>query len=137
MSGGHAVLPADFPAEMTYLAPESAGPGGQTGAIGGGNVATGEPRGGSSFGQLPRRSGRACGVSQEELAERAGVGVRTISDLERGRTTRPYRQTVSSLAEALGLSGEQRDEFARLSRHGRETAPGDQAGTGEASGSAM
>lgn len=138
MSGGHAVLPADFPAEMTYLAPESAGPGGQTGAIGGGNVATGEPSGGSSFGQLLRRSRRACGLSQEELAERAGVGVRTISDLERGRTTRPYRQTLGSLAEALGLSGEQRDEFARLSRHGwRETAPGDQAGAGEASGRAV
>jgi tetratricopeptide (TPR) repeat protein/transcriptional regulator with XRE-family HTH domain len=71
-----------------------------------------------AFGQLLRRVRRATGLSLEELGGRAGVGVRTISDLERGRTSRPYRHTVSSLAEALGLQGRQLDEFVRLSHQG-------------------
>jgi tetratricopeptide (TPR) repeat protein/transcriptional regulator with XRE-family HTH domain len=76
-----------------------------------------------AFGQLLRRCRRACGLSQEELAERAGVGVRTICDLERDRRIRPYRQTVGSLAEALGLRGPQLEEFVRLSRQARGPAP--------------
>src|SRR4051794_17636286 len=56
-----------------------------------------------SFGELLRRHRRAAGLSQEELAARAGVGVRTISDLERGVAGRPYRGTRAQLVEALGL----------------------------------
>lgn len=78
-----------------------------------------------AFGMLLRRFRRASGLSQEELAERAGVGVRTICDLERGQRTRPYRQTVVALAEALGLRGPQRDDFVRLSRQGRRLVPND------------
>jgi tetratricopeptide (TPR) repeat protein/transcriptional regulator with XRE-family HTH domain len=73
-----------------------------------------------AFGQLLRRCRRASGMSQEELGERARVGVRTICDLERGRRARPYQQTVGSLAEALGLRGPQLEEFVRLSRQSRE-----------------
>jgi tetratricopeptide (TPR) repeat protein/DNA-binding XRE family transcriptional regulator len=81
--------------------------------------------GAAAFGQLLRRRRRASGLSQEELAERAGVGVRTICDLERGQRTRPYRQTIGSLAEALGLRGLELDEFVRLSRQGRGPVPDD------------
>jgi tetratricopeptide (TPR) repeat protein/transcriptional regulator with XRE-family HTH domain len=73
----------------------------------------------SAFGQILRGYRRASDLSQEELSDRAGVSVRTICDLERGRTARPFRQTVGLLADALGLHGEQRDEFLRLSRQGR------------------
>ncbi|MBV9279902.1 MAG: helix-turn-helix transcriptional regulator, partial [Chloroflexi bacterium] len=38
----------------------------------------------AAFGDLLRRLRAAAGLSQEDLAERAGLGVRTISDLERG-----------------------------------------------------
>jgi DNA-binding XRE family transcriptional regulator len=38
----------------------------------------------SSFGELLRDHRRAAELTQEELAERAGVSVRTVSDLERG-----------------------------------------------------
>ncbi len=76
-----------------------------------------------AFGQLLRRCRRASGLSQEELGERAGVSVRAICDLERGRRIRPYRRTVSSLAAALGLRGARLDEFVRLSRQGREPTP--------------
>jgi transcriptional regulator with XRE-family HTH domain len=42
-------------------------------------------------------------MTQEELAEKAGLSVRAISDLERGLTTKPRRSSVQLLANALGL----------------------------------
>ncbi len=45
----------------------------------------------------------AAGLTQEELAEQSGVSVRTIADLERGRTRRPYPSSVRALTRALGL----------------------------------
>jgi tetratricopeptide (TPR) repeat protein len=44
-----------------------------------------------------------AGLTQEDLAERSGVSVRAIADLERGRTRRPYPSSVRALARALGL----------------------------------
>jgi tetratricopeptide (TPR) repeat protein/DNA-binding XRE family transcriptional regulator len=44
-----------------------------------------------------------AGLTQEDLAERSGVSVRAIADLERGRTRRPYPSSVRALAQALGL----------------------------------
>ncbi len=38
----------------------------------------------ATFGELLRRSRVATGLTQEELAERAGLSARGISDLERG-----------------------------------------------------
>jgi len=45
-----------------------------------------------------------AGLTQEELAERAGLTPHAISALERGARTRPYPHTVRALAEALALS---------------------------------
>ncbi len=84
-----------------------------------------EPASRSALGEALRRWRRASGLTQEELAERAAVGVRTIADLERGRTARPYRQTVGALAEALGLDGQHRAEFVRLSRQSPTPLPSD------------
>jgi transcriptional regulator with XRE-family HTH domain len=65
--------------------------------------------GGIEFGTLLRQHRRAARLSQEELAEQAGVAVRTISDLERGVAGRPQRHTMLLLVEALGLDeGERR-----------------------------
>ncbi|MFD7558319.1 helix-turn-helix domain-containing protein [Streptomyces sp. NPDC059835] len=44
-----------------------------------------------------------AGLSQEELAQAAGLSVRALSDLERGRTRGPQRRTVRALATVLGL----------------------------------
>ncbi len=63
---------------------------------------------GSSFGALLRRYREAVGLTQEELAQRAGLSVRGISDLERGLRQAPRRDTVELLAEALDLSSQQR-----------------------------
>jgi len=59
---------------------------------------------------------RAAGMTQAELAGRAGVGIRTVRDLERGRASRPQRTTVELLASGLGLTGRQRAEFIALAR---------------------
>jgi class 3 adenylate cyclase/DNA-binding XRE family transcriptional regulator len=56
------------------------------------------------FGALLRRYRVAAGLSQEALAERARLSVRGISDLERGLSRTPRRETVALLAEALGLT---------------------------------
>ena len=51
----------------------------------------------------PRDHRRATGLTQEELAERAGVSPRSISEMERGGAHVPRRDTVALLASALEL----------------------------------
>src|SRR3954452_6744192 len=60
---------------------------------------------GSGFDVVLRRHRLRAKLTQEELAARAAIGVRTVRDLERGRASRPQRTTVELLAAALGLSG--------------------------------
>src|SRR5260221_3920611 len=66
------------------------------------------PIGMPSFGPLLRRYREAAGLTQEELAVRAGLSARGISDLERGRRQTPRLETVRLLAEALALPLHQR-----------------------------
>ncbi len=55
-----------------------------------------------TFGALLRRHRLAAGLTQEALAERAGVSTRGLQHLERDRTA-PRAETVRLLADALGL----------------------------------
>ncbi|WP_433045799.1 BTAD domain-containing putative transcriptional regulator [Dactylosporangium sp. CS-033363] len=59
--------------------------------------------GGEDFGARLRRHRVAAGLSQRELAERVGLSVAAIRDLEQGRTRRPHRGSAQALAEVLGL----------------------------------
>src|SRR6476659_271622 len=65
----------------------------------------------STFGQLLRRHRLAAGLTQEALAERAGVSTRGVQDLERGVHATPRADTVQLLFEALSLQGEARAEL--------------------------
>ncbi len=56
-----------------------------------------------TLGQWLRQARLAVPMTLEELADRSGVSVRTISDLERGRTRKPYPRTVRLLTATLGL----------------------------------
>ncbi len=55
-------------------------------------------------------------LTQEALAERAGVSVRRIRDLERGTAHRPRVDTVRLLAEALGLPPDAHAAFVAAAR---------------------
>ncbi len=58
----------------------------------------------------------ASGMTQEELAERAGISARTVSDLERGLRTGVHPETARRLALALGLGDQERLQFETLAR---------------------
>ena len=60
------------------------------------------------FGAVLKRFRVAAGLTHEALAERAGLGARTISDLERGISRAPRAATLGLLVAALGLSPDQR-----------------------------
>ena len=76
-----------------------------------------------SFGALLRGFRLAAGLSQEALAERAGMSARGISDLERGIHRAPYKQTLDLLLDALELDREQRAQMAAAARRpGRNAA---------------
>jgi tetratricopeptide (TPR) repeat protein/DNA-binding XRE family transcriptional regulator len=66
---------------------------------------------GRGFGGRLASCRRLAGLSQEELAGRSGMSVRTIGNLERGRARWPHPDTVRRLADALELRGGVRDEF--------------------------
>ena len=75
---------------------------------------------GEDFGFRLRACRRSASLSQQELARRSGLSIRTISDLERGRTRWPYRDSLSRLADALELAGPARADFIALA--GRRVA---------------
>jgi predicted ATPase/DNA-binding XRE family transcriptional regulator len=63
---------------------------------------------GLTFGSRLRQLREGAGLTQEELALRAGLSPRAISALERGERQRPYPHTVRTLADALGLTEQER-----------------------------
>jgi predicted ATPase/transcriptional regulator with XRE-family HTH domain/Tfp pilus assembly protein PilF len=65
----------------------------------------------AGFGTLLRRHRVAAGLTQEALAERAGVSARGVQDLERGVHATPRADTVRMLADALQLAGEDRADL--------------------------
>ncbi|MFH8570416.1 NACHT domain-containing protein [Streptomyces sp. NPDC017993] len=77
-------------------------------------------------------------MTQEALAERAGVGVRTIRGLETGERADPRVTTVRLLADALRLSPEEREELlaAAVRRTGDGGRPEDPTGDGSRPGAA-
>jgi tetratricopeptide (TPR) repeat protein/DNA-binding XRE family transcriptional regulator len=69
----------------------------------------------SRFGALLRRYRTAAGLSQEDLAAKAGLSTDAISAHERGHR-HPYRHTVQRLADALALRPPDRAAFEAAAR---------------------
>jgi transcriptional regulator with XRE-family HTH domain/predicted ATPase len=69
------------------------------------------------FGELLRHYRLTAGLTQEALAERAGVSARAISDLERDGRRAPRADTVALLVAALGLSAQAQATFEAAAHH--------------------
>ena len=83
-----------------------------------------ERRDPSPVGELLRHHRIAAALSQEALAERAGLSARAIGDLERGVHQVPRLETVRLLADALGLEEADRAELLAAA-HPQRMAPRD------------
>jgi len=68
------------------------------------------------FGGLLRRLRDEAGLTQEELAEAAGLSPRSVSDLERGIHRTARKDTAELLAGALGLAEPARPLFVAAAR---------------------
>src|SRR6188472_3254243 len=70
----------------------------------------------SPFGHLLRELRYSENLTQQELAERANISERVISDYERGVVHRPRRDTVQLIADGLQLDGDRREHFIDVAR---------------------
>lgn len=77
----------------------------------------------AAFSDFLRFYRRRAALTQEDLAARTGLGVRTLSDLERGRVQTPQAQTVDLLVAGLGLRGAEADQFVALARFSDTAQP--------------
>ena len=67
---------------------------------------------GAPFSERLRRARLSANLTQEELAERAGLTANAVGALERGEHRHPYPATVRALVAALELSADQGAELA-------------------------
>ena len=77
-----------------------------------------------TFAGLLRKLRTEIRLTQEDLAEAAGLSPRSVSDLERGIAVRPHRDTVRLLADALQLIGPARAQFEAVARGREPGGPG-------------
>ncbi len=75
----------------------------------------------ANFGDLLRRYRVTAGLSQEALAEKAGLSSDAVRALERGRRTKPRPDTLALLFDALDLKSDDRSVLA--SAIGQPVAP--------------
>lgn len=71
------------------------------------------------FGETVRAHRWRLTLTQEDLSGKTGIGVRTIRDIEGGRSGTPRPATLRLLADAFGLHGPERDRFLALAHVGR------------------
>jgi transcriptional regulator with XRE-family HTH domain len=76
-----------------------------------------------TFGQLLKRYRMAARMSQETLAERSGLAVRSISDLERDVRRLPHPDTIQRLAAALPLSPQDQAALVAAARRSGAASP--------------
>jgi transcriptional regulator with XRE-family HTH domain len=70
----------------------------------------------AGFGALLRACRQRGSLTQERLANRSGLSVRTIREFEAGRVGRPRAESVRLLADALQLARSERERFEETAR---------------------
>ncbi|MFG1954824.1 BTAD domain-containing putative transcriptional regulator [Micromonospora sp. NPDC048830] len=86
-----------------------------------------EERRDEDLGWLLRDARMRKGLTQEALAERAGVSVGTVRDLEQGRSRRPRTRSLTALTDALDLTRQHRVRLENLVRRAPQ-APSEPTG---------
>jgi predicted ATPase/transcriptional regulator with XRE-family HTH domain len=81
-----------------------------------------------TFGEVLHRYRVAAGLTQEALAERAGLSARGISDLERGVRAGPRRDTLRLLIEGLQLGPHERGALVAAAGRAAERPGGHPGG---------
>jgi predicted ATPase/transcriptional regulator with XRE-family HTH domain len=79
-------------------------------------MATGKVREPAPFGALLQRYRLAAGLTQEQLAARAGISLDAVAALEQGRRRTPRSSTVGLLADALALANSERAALLSVAR---------------------
>jgi predicted ATPase/DNA-binding XRE family transcriptional regulator len=77
----------------------------------------------TEFAQMLKYHRVAAGLSQAALAERAQLSRDGISALERGVSRTPRRTTIHLLADALGLTSDERDRLLATAKMGCSPSP--------------
>jgi tetratricopeptide (TPR) repeat protein/DNA-binding XRE family transcriptional regulator len=85
-----------------------------------------------TFAGLLRKLRTEARLTQEELAEAAGLSPRSVSDLERGVSRTAHRDTIRLLADALQLIGPARAQFEAAGRGRDPGGPGTSGTSGTA-----
>src|SRR5690348_2868011 len=73
-------------------------------------------------------------LTQEELANRAGLSIGTVRGLESGRITRPHKESQRLLADGLGLSTTERAALTATARRGHQPEDGPDGASDRADG---
>ena len=87
-----------------------------------------------SFASLLKRQRLAAGLTQEALAERAGLSAKAVSDLERDPGRSPRLATVTLLADALGAGPQERADLLAAARPTQPAVPDGTAGVATVTG---
>src|SRR5215510_13080901 len=81
-----------------------------------------------SFGAFLRARRQRALLSQEQLAARAALSERTVRDLETGRVRSPRPETARLLADALQLTGPERERWFAAAQEANHQRAGPSAG---------
>src|ERR1700760_2674267 len=80
----------------------------------------------TGFGSLVRMHRHEAGMTQRELAAKAGLSIAALRDIEQSRRHRPRANSLAALADALSLDPDQAASLglaAALPRQGPDPAP--------------
>src|ERR1700678_1933877 len=87
---------------------------------------------GSRFGVLVQAYRHEAGLTQQELAAKAGLSVAALRDIEQCRRHWPRPRTLAALSDALGLDSEHAAHLVTAGRRPASSWPGPETRSGSA-----